>query len=129
MNRTYEATFDKMLKINPSSCTFEMFFPMLKENILFSDIPCISTGETKKVISDISEIKTVLVIKMRKQDIEKSTYDTQNPSIGVLTAPTSSLKTLLKAVHINDSKYTIVTEKNSGFSFSDVIALYLERCS
>lgn len=129
MNKSYNYMYEKMMNMNPSMLDMQMYVRGLNKSIIFKNIPCISSGETKKMIGSINDVKTVIIVKIKKSDLEKSTYDTQNPNMPILTAPTSRIKTLIEFIHINNCKYSILTEKDSGFSFSDVVILYLERLS
>lgn len=87
----------------------------------------IFSGEKKQLIDDSNSSKMIATLKLRVRDLKLSKFDTQNPMFGVLTAPTENLKAFVITVRINNYKYIITEETKSGFSFSDVIKLKLER--
>jgi hypothetical protein len=128
MNKAYGNMMDKLLQLNPSTCTLQMSIPAISNLPFCFEVKCLYSGDNKRMVSDINDIRTVATVKIRKSDLEKVKIET-NTDFGTLDAPTSDFKTLIEKVKVNNYEYIILEEKSSGFSFSDVVILVLERCN
>jgi hypothetical protein len=130
LSSVYNKLYSNMLSMNSTRIGLEVALPRAqgeKPKTCIFYLTGLFSGDKKKLIDDQNSSTTVATIKLRMDALSKSTYDTQNPTFGILTAPTSNLKAFVVSVFIDEKRYIITQETQSGFSFSDVIILKLER--